>query len=261
MGRLVDLIDKIRRYYKFTPSELKGFVITILVLSFIISFREWGKGRTFDPAVGLFNWFNSILVVALVLIVFTSAQRIVGLSVGYRVEYKMWTFGLLIGLLFAFVSRGVIWVLLPGGIMLHHLAGHRLGFFRYGLSYYVHGLIASAGPISLICLGAIFKIINNYISNPLISKLILFSIILAIYDILPIPPMTGSRLFFGSRMVYSFVFCTIIPAGILLILDINVLFAIVLAIIIGIICWLLYYIFFEHKYWRGPFPKGWGPKK
>jgi len=254
MGALVDLKGKIKKYYRFTPSELKGFIISILVLSFLISFREWG-GEEFNLMTGLFNWFNAALIVTLVLLVYNAAQRIAGLSVGYNAEYKMWVTGLLIGLLFAFVSRGKIWVLLPGGIMIHHLAGHRLGYFRYGLGYFAHGMIAVAGTVALITLAALFKIINANLANPLLDKIILFCVIFAIYDILPIPPLSGSRLFFGSRMVYAFMFFTIVVAGILLLLDINVLMAVLGSIAIGIILWLLYYIFFERKAWAGPWPK------
>jgi len=254
MGALTDLGSKIKKYYKFTPSELRGFIISILVLSFIISFKEWGKDR-FSLTTGLFNWFNAILIVTLVFIVYNGAQRIAGLSVGYNAEYKMWAIGLLIGLVFAFVSRGRIWILLPGGILIHHLAGHRLGHFRYGLNYFQHGMVAVAGTIALISLAALFKILNTVFYSSLLDKLIVFCIVFAIYDILPIPPLAGSRLFFGSRMVYAFMFCTIVVAGVLLLLDINVLMAILGSIAIGIICWLLYYIFFERKAWAGPWPK------
>jgi hypothetical protein len=254
MGSLTDLRGKIKNYYKFTPAEITGFIVSILVLSFVISFREWGR-EEFNLMVGLFNWFNAALIVTLVLLVYNAAQRIAGLSIGYRAEYKMWVPGLLIGLVFAFVSKGKIWVLLPGGIMIHHLAGHRLGHFRYGLGYFAHGMIAVAGTIALITIAALFKIINSNLGNPLLDKIILFCVIFAIYDILPIPPLSGSRLFFGSRMTYAFMFFTIVVAGILLILDINVLMAVFGSIAIGIICWLLYYIFFERKAWGGPWPK------
>lgn len=254
MGALVDMWSKIKRYYKFSRSELIGFIASILVLSFIISFREWGK-EEFNLMVGLFNWFNAALIVTLVFIVYNAAQRIAGWSMGYNAEYKMWMIGLLIGLVFAFVSRGRMWILLPGGILIHHLAGHRLGHFRYGLNYFQHGMIAVAGTVALITMAALFKIVNANINNSLLNKLIVFCVIFAIYDILPIPPLTGSRLFYGSRMVYAFMFCTIVVAGILLLLDINVLMAVFGSIAIGIICWLLYYIFFERKAWAGPWPK------
>jgi len=42
MGDVVDLTDKIKRYFRFTPLELRSLIITILVIAFIISFRDWG---------------------------------------------------------------------------------------------------------------------------------------------------------------------------------------------------------------------------
>lgn len=254
MGAVVDMRSKIKKYYKFTPAEIRGFVISILVLSFIISFREWGI-EEFNLLGGLFNWFNAALVVTLVFIIYNAAQRIAGLSVGYNAEYKMWATGLLIGLVFAFVSKGRIWVLLPGGLLIHHLAGHRLGHFRYESDYFQHGMVAVAGTVALITMAAIFKVLNTVFYSALLDKLILFCVVFAIYDILPIPPLSGSKLFYGSRMVYAFMFSTIVVAGILLLLDINVLMAIFGSIAIGIIMWLLYYIFFERKAWAGPWPK------
>ena len=254
MGRVVDLGGKIKEYYKFSRSEIRTFIISILVLSFIISFREWG-GIEFNLIVGLFNWFNAALIVTLVMFIYNGAQRIAGLSVGYNVEYKMWATGLLIGLVVAFASRGKIWVLVPGGILIHHLAGHRLGYFRYGLGYFANGMISTAGSVAVISLAALFKIINTAVGSGLLDKLIVFCIVFAIYDMLPIPPLSGGKLVYGSRMTYAFMFCTIVIAGVLLLLDINVFMAVLGSLVIGVILWLLYYIFFERKVWGGPYPK------
>lgn len=254
MTTLVDMKAKIKKYYKFTRSELIGFIITIVVLSFIISFREWGTTE-FNLLAGLFNWFNATLIVTLVFIIYNFAQRLAGWSVGFNTEYKMWATGLLIGLIVAFASKGKIWLLLPGGILIHHLAGHRLGHFRYDINFFQQGMIAVAGTLSLITIAAIFKIINVNIHNLLLNKLIIFCVVMAIYDILPIPPLSGSKLFFGSRLTYIFMASTIIITGILLLLDINVLMAVFGSIALGIICWFLYYIFFEHKAWAGDWAK------
>ena len=60
MGELADFLDRIKRHYKFTAHELRGIIICILVIAFIISFREWGTA-SFDFRAGLYNLFNSIL--------------------------------------------------------------------------------------------------------------------------------------------------------------------------------------------------------
>lgn len=250
MGDITDMTDKIKRYFKFTPLELRSLIIAILVIAFIISFSEWGKGDVFDVKAGLFNWFNAILIVALSFLVHLSVQRIWSLGTGYRLEWKMWGFGLLFGLIMAFLTNGMIWVILPGGFILHHMAGHRLGWFRYGINYWAVGLIAITGPVASIFLAAIFKSLTAVVVNPLIQKLIIFNIVYAIYSILPIPPLDGSKTFYGSRMLYAFSTAFIVAAAILLNSNISVGIAVIASFFTGIVLWILYYIYFESKAWK-----------
>lgn len=253
MGEIVDLIDKIKRYYKFTPSELKGLVISVLIVAFIISFKDWGPGAAIDMKLGLMNFLSAVLIVTLTFIVRESAHRIAGLSVGFKAEYRMWTFGLLIGIALAFVSNGSIWFLIPGGVVFHHLAGHRLGHFRYGLTYFGTGMVAATAPIANMLLAVFFKVISAFTFNPLIEKIILLNIAFAVFTMLPIPPCDGNKLFFGSRMVYAFVFCSIIAGAFLLLSELSAWVAVIGSLLIGFICWLIYYIVWERKLWGGPF--------
>ena len=249
MGEIVDLLDKIKRYFKFTSLEIRSLIIAILVVAFIISFKEWGYGDVFSVRVGLFNYFNAILIVALSFLVHLSVQRIWSLGTGYRLEWKMWSFGLLFGLIVAFLSNGWVWIILPGGFIVHHMAGHRLGWFRYGINYWAVGLIAVTGCFASIFLAAIFKSLSSLISNSLIQKVIIFNIAYALCSLLPIPPLDGSRTFYGSRMLYAFSVGGIVAAAILLYSNIGVWIAIIASFLIAVVLWLLYYVFFESKAW------------
>jgi len=245
MGEIVDLWDKIKRYFIFTPLELRNLAIAILVVAFIISFSDWGTGNQINIGLGLFNFFNAILIVTLSFLIHISAQRVWALGTGFRLEWKMWGFGLLIGLIFVFLTNGKFWLILPGGFIVHHLGGHRLGFFRYGINWWAVGLIAVMGPFAGILLAILFKGISGIVVNSLIQKLIIFNIVYALYSLLPIPPLDGSRIFYGSRMFYVF------SAAVLLILNISVWIAVISSFFIGIVILILYYILFEHKAWRG----------
>lgn len=253
MPEVIDLGAKLKKHYKFTPAELKGFLISIVVIAFVISFADWGPGDKVDIGYGLFNFFNAILIVTLSFIIHHSAQKIAALSVGYNIEFKMWGYGLLISLLLAFLTKGWLWFIIPGGLLFHHLAGHRLGFFRYGLNYFAVGLSSLMGPVASLLFVVILKVINLFLNSALIEKAILFNILFAVWMVLPIPPADGARMFFGSRMVYAFGFCAIIAGALLLYIDIPVWFAVVGALLIGFICWLLYYIFWEKGFWKGPY--------
>ncbi|HLC62464.1 MAG TPA: hypothetical protein VJI52_05615 [Candidatus Nanoarchaeia archaeon] len=251
MAELVDLIDKLKKYYTFTKYEVRGYVIAILAIAFIISFREWGEGQ-FDLTAGLFNLFNSVLIVALSILVHDAGQRIWGLAIGYKIEFKMWSFGVVLGLILAFVTNGKFWLIIPGTFMLHHLAGHRLGFFRYGINIIGQSMVALAGPLFTLMLIILLKILYAINPNPLLQKAIMFNIIYNITNMLPIPVLDGGKIFFGSRMIYAFVMPAMIVATILMIVDIPVFFAVVLSLLVGVILWIWYYVSFERKVWRGP---------
>ena len=251
MGELVDLFDKIKRYYKFTTYELRGLVISILAIAFIISFKEWGI-NSFDLKFGLYNLFNAILIVALSILIHDAGQRIWGLAIGYRIEFKMWSFGLLIALIIAFITNGNFWLIVPSGFMLHHIAGHRLGFFRYGINYFGQAMVALAGPLFTLVLIILLKILSAFSTNLLVEKAIIFNVVYALTSLIPIPPLDGSKIYFGSRMLYAFALPAITFATILMIINIPIFFALVLSFLVGIILWLTYYISFERKAWTGP---------
>ena len=251
MGLFVDLWDKIKRYYRFTPNETTGLIIATLATAFIISFSDWGSGNIVDLGFGLFNFLNAILIVALSFLVHISAQRIWSLGTGYRLEWQMWGLGLLLGLIFVFLTNGKVWLILPGGFIVHHMAGHRLGWFRYGINWWGVGLIAVIGTFATISLAVLFKALSAVVTNSLIAKLITFNIAYALYSLLPIPPLDGSKTFYGSRMLYAFSTSGIVAAAVLLTMNINIWISITASFFIAVILWILYYISFENKAWFG----------
>ncbi|MBU1704062.1 MAG: hypothetical protein KJ922_01750, partial [Nanoarchaeota archaeon] len=239
MGEFIDLGAKLKRYYRFTPNELKGMMISIVIISIVVAFDKWGAD-TFDLGTGLFNQFNALLIVTLAFLIHYSAQKVAALSVGYDIEYKVWSYGLLIAMVLALLTKGFIWFLIPGGIIHHHLAGHKLGFFRYGLNFFAVGLSAFMGPVANLFFVVILKIVNTFAHSSIINFAIVVNIWFAVWSVLPIPPSDGSRMFFGSRMVYAFGFCAVIAGALLLhpAFKIPIWFAVIGALLIGFICWL-----------------------
>lgn len=251
MAEIVDLVDKIKRYFMFTPLEIRGLILAVLITAFVFSFKDWGYGDAFDFHVGLFNYFNAILIVTLSFLIHISVQRIWSLGIGYRLEWKMWTIGLMFSVILTFLTNGVVWLILPGGFIVHHLAGHRLGWFRYDINYWALGLIAVTGTFATIFLVALFKGLSVFVANPLIEKLIAFNVAYALYSLIPLPPLDGSKTFYGSRMLYAFSTSFIIAAAMLLgFLNIGAGITLLLSFFIAIVLWVLYYIYFEADAWK-----------
>ena len=245
---LANLSDKIKRYYAFDKNEIIGLAASILIIAFIISL-DW-------PRVELFDFINSVLIVALTFLVVESVVRIAALSMGHKIEYQVFTVGLVIGFIVSIVSRGFFWFLMPNGFKLEPLTTHRLGHHRYEVDYFTSGVISLFAPITHIVLAIFFKSLYSVIPNSLLLDGVKLNAVMAVYQILPIPPMAGSKVFFGSRMLFSFAFVGIIAAALFLsFLPIPAWLSILGALVIAAICWLLYYIFFEKDFWRGPHPK------
>lgn len=239
--------DKFRRYAAFSVSEIKSLTITVILLSFIVAFDDGRK--TFDAALWAGNFLMWLLIVLASVLIKQLGHRFVAIGYGFRVEYKLWWYGILIGLAISFVTLGGVWLLIPGGIVIHHMAVHRMGWFRYGINLRAFSMIALAGPVANIIFATLIKSLQTY--TPLISatnqaanNIFLFNVAFAVWSMLPIPPLDGSRIIYDSRLIYFFTFGTIAGYGLFAFLGIN---SILLALVAGIIVWYLYYHYGERE--------------
>jgi hypothetical protein len=252
MAEIIDYKDKFKRYFWATREEYLGMAVAILCIAFIISFRDWGSGEVFSFSEGMLNLMEAIVIVALSFSVFDAGQRLWGLAINYRLRYKVWSLGLLVGLIVCFLTNGSVWLILPSGFLVEHLTAYRLGWFRYGINMYGQGLMALGGPIACLLLIIVIKLFSFVLPATFVEKAVMFNFVYIITQMIPFPPLAGSKMYFGSKMVYAFTMPAIVSAAILLVLDINILLSAFLAIVIGVCLWLTYYFVFEQYAWKGP---------
>ncbi len=242
MGNISSLAHK---YFSFSETELRAMVISVLVMAFIFSSAKGGPQDTFVASYWIRHFLLAVLIAALALLARQAAQRIIGLSIGFRVEYRIWFYGILIGLVIAVVSKGAIWFLAPGGILIYHMAGHRIGSFRYGLNYWPLGMTGLVGPLANIALALIFKVLLVAApSNPVLIDALKFNLSYAVFSMLPIPPLDGSHLFFASRLTYVFAFFAMV-AGASAMYFLGIFVSLLIAVVVGALCWFSYYWFYE----------------
>jgi len=254
MGLLTfNWLDSIARYARFKPRELKAALITIAVLAFALSFKQWGLGDQVNLAYGLSNFLLAVIIVAISFFLRQFFQKIVALGADYQAEYKMWSFGLLFALILVFITNGNVWFLIPGTVIVQFMPGHRLGWNRYGLNYFGIGVVSLAGPIGNILIAMIFRTLYALTNIQLLHTAFLFNLVWALWTILPVPPADGSRMFFGSRMVYMFGLAVVVSSAALLYSKIPLYLTIPGAFIIGWLWWLIYYLVWERHQWGGPY--------
>ncbi len=243
-----ELADKVKRYYAFGPDEIKALLLTALAASFAFSFRDWGA-QTFNVSTGFMNWFLAFIIVLISILVHVSAQKIAGVNIGFKVEYVMSVVGIAIGLILCFITGGYLWMfVIPGGIFLHHMVQHRLGFFRYGINLWSQSMICIWGLAATAFILLLIKIMIVLApTNVILQKAFLFNTWYLIVCALPIPPLDGSRILFGTRGIYFFILGAVIGWALLLYYA-TIWLAIFGAIVIGMIFAFLFYLLAESGY-------------
>ena len=89
---------------RFEKEEIVSFAITAFILSFILSFKNWGTD-TFDLGYGLGHLFLTIIIVVISLYTKLVIQKYTAHKVGFDATFKHWTLGLVLGLILAFLSN------------------------------------------------------------------------------------------------------------------------------------------------------------
>ncbi len=241
---------KFNKYFWFDKTELNGFLITVFVLAFILSFTDWGVEK-FDAIEGFSNLFLAVIVIAISVFIHHAAQRLLALYYGFRAEHILWWQGLAFAGLFAIFSNGKIKFLPGSALMIHHMPIHRLGFYRYGPKFSTFGTIALTGPLANLVFAVLVRIVGDTIFPGYVFfyNLYYFNLVFAAYNFLPFPPLDGSRVMYESRLVYVFIFTAVVSYILLALLaGITGLLGAILSLIAAFICWIVFYIFFEREW-------------
>jgi len=245
MYGMYNWFDRIRHEFRFSPEEVKGLTLAIVILSFVIGFNDGSE--TFELVPWLFNFINCLLVITLSLLVRETAHRIFAIRSGHKVEFKVWPVGLGLALAASVLSYGKIPILVYGGFLASYVPRQRLGYFRYGLSFQNLATVALWGNLSSVLLALFFKIAYTFIPNPLIQTAILVNIMLACLNMLPIPPLTGSQIFFASRTYYIFSLSLIVAASLMIFFLDSILLTIIGSLLIAGFVALIWHVFVEQK--------------
>src|SRR3989338_4999926 len=178
-------MDKVRRYAPFSKKELMWLGVSVLALTVIVGFDDGSE--QFNLANYLANMLMSLVVVAIAVLIHESAHRIAGPNLGYRIEFRPFFFGILGGLILAFMSYGKVIFLAYGSFLLDMKEKHRLGYFRHYLGYFDNGKVAIVGPLANLLAAFAFRAMD-FLPDALVAKLVFVNALFVIFNMLPIPP-------------------------------------------------------------------------
>jgi Zn-dependent protease len=164
----------------FARREVKDILISVLALSFVFSYPE----VLFNPIFLIFSFF----AVGVAFMGHELSHRYVARRLGYWAEYRMWQQGLLMALLFAFITNGGFVFAAPGAVVFSTMWAFERQPSRSDV-----GRIGIAGVTFNITLMYILLGLSLFISHPIISLAAFVNGWLAIFNLIPFGPLDGTK--------------------------------------------------------------------
>jgi Zn-dependent protease len=235
----------------FKKEEWQDFWIVAFVFAFMLSFNEWGSVN-FSFGAGIKNLIIAFLITTMSLFVHHFGQRWYAAKEGIQAEQRVWWYGLIIGLIIVIFSNGAVKIFAATALFLQHVPTARVGRWFYQTRTSTIGLVAFMGPLFNILLAAIAIGIKAWIAPGwlLADKIVAFNVAFALFSMIPIPPLDGSRVFFSSRAFYAFSFGAV--AGYVALSQLFKIYTIWWSLAIGAAFWLIFYFAFEKGAWKWP---------
>ena len=182
----------------FSLIEIRDIVIAWVALgvAFAITRFTFFGGVTFTTANFALYVGISLVTVGPGFVFHELSHKFVAQRYGFWAEFKMWPMGLLLAL--ATSLFGIIFAL-PGATYIQGM----------NISRKENGWISLAGPLVNVVIGAIFLPLTTF-NDPLIFTVGLFgsyiNIFLALFNLLPLGPLDGSKVWRWSRVIWAGVF-------------------------------------------------------
>ena len=186
--------------FRFTGKEIRDLIISFIVIAL---------GFTILYSNGNYSQIGLVFPIVMIgvgagFIFHELGHKFVAMHYGYYAEYELWPTGLIIALVSSFF--GFIFAA-PGAVVI----------YSNGMEKKTNGLISIAGPIVNIILGLIFFLILGslgdfiYTETGAIVYLICvlgtrINFFLAAFNLLPIPPLDGSKVMAWSVPVWLITF-------------------------------------------------------
>ena len=186
--------------FRFTKKEIRDLIISFIVIAL---------GFTILYSNGDYSHIGIVFPVVMIgvgvgFIFHELGHKFVAMHYGYYAEYELWPTGLIIALVSSFF--GFIFAA-PGAVVI----------YSQGMEEKTNGIISIAGPIVNIILGLIFFLILGslgdfvYTEAGAIVYLICvlgtrINFFLAAFNLLPIPPLDGSKVMSWSIPIWLITF-------------------------------------------------------
>ncbi len=184
---------------RFSQREVSDLLISWIVLS--VAFAIFIEGGLRNGPAPVLNMVKNPLSVLKMLIIVGSAfllhelsHKYVAQEYGLWAEYRKWNWGLIMATLLSLT--GYVLFATPGAVMI----------MSPGWSPEVEAKTSIAGPIANITVGIVALLAYAGYFSSFLVELASINFFLAVFNLLPIPPMDGSKVLKYNGMMWGVTF-------------------------------------------------------
>ena len=248
--------------------EMFYFLVASIVVGYLFAFKQLLTGN-------LSPWLNYSILAFIMIILNALACELAVLRFGCDAEYRLWgtqnipwtvkkllshlrekerfkkevPLWLIVPLVCIFVTLGLVkWLaVLVFEAVPVHLSRMKKGRLYAELTEWDLALIASLGPLVSVLLAVVSKIISGDLASGIFFDFAKMNIWYALFNLLPLSDFNGAKIFYGSKILWAFLFIFTLVILILLLGPTKIIATLIAAAIIGIIAVVLMFLLFERR--------------
>ncbi len=183
-------------YMRFSRREIREIAISVVVLTlaFAIVFSQWFQALADGTLDNFVAWLAvSALLVVTGFVLHELGHKFAAQAFGAWAEYRMYPRGLILALVVALL--GFIFAA-PGAVYIQGMIGKRQ-----------NGIISIAGPAVNLLVGSLCLVLASVAGEGIGAFILLMlarvNLILALFNLIPFPPLDGSKVLAWNPIIYA----------------------------------------------------------
>ncbi len=193
---------------KLHGEEIKDIIVAAAALTFIFSYPEFFA----NPSILLV----SAVAIATGFVLHELAHRFVANKFGVAARFRLWSEGLVMALILAIATNGGFVFAAPGAVVINNVRfSLRHGIVALGRREY--GIISAAGPLTNMVIAALFLFLYHAALGAAFLYASSINVSLALFNMIPIPPLDGSKVFAWNAITWAAIITVIIAFKIFLV--------------------------------------------